>query len=114
MTGFFIFIHSLCAILLATVILMQSGRGGGLTDTFASAESMFGAKTNEFMVRATVILAAVFLATSVLLAHLSSKKERSLIPERAAARLPEKRLPVQLPAAAKSNSPAVSVPTNKM
>ena len=80
MTGLFIFVHTVAAVLLIAVILMQSGRGGGLTEGFASAESMFGAKTNEFMVRATTILTCVFLITSVTLARLSSKKEQSLIP----------------------------------
>lgn len=79
MTAFFIAIHALCAIFLITVILMQSGRGGGLTEGFASAESLFGAKTNEVMIRATIILAGVFLVTSLSLAYLSAKKDVSLI-----------------------------------
>ena len=61
---------------------MQAGRGGGLTEQFASAESMFGAKTNEFMVKTTTVLAALFLITSVSLAYLSARKEQSLIPEK--------------------------------
>ncbi|MFA5261467.1 MAG: preprotein translocase subunit SecG [Candidatus Omnitrophota bacterium] len=74
-----IVIHVLTAVLLITVILMQSGRGGGLTESFASAESMFGARTNEFMVRATAILAAIFLVTNLSLAYVNAKKERSLM-----------------------------------
>jgi len=74
-----IVIHVLTAVLLITVILMQSGRGGGLTESFASAESMFGARTNEFMVRATTILAVIFLVTNLSLAYMNSKKERSLM-----------------------------------
>jgi len=79
MTGLLIFVHSVCCILLIMVILMQSGRGGGLTESFASAESMFGAKTNEVMVRATVILATIFLATSLVLTHVSARRDRSLL-----------------------------------
>jgi len=82
MTGFFVFIHCATCALLVLLILMQSGRGGGLTDSFASAESMFGAKTNEFMVRLTVTFALVFLVTSLSLAYLSAKKETSLIPDK--------------------------------
>ncbi|HQP12009.1 MAG: preprotein translocase subunit SecG [Candidatus Omnitrophica bacterium] len=74
-----IVIHVLTAVLLITVILMQSGRGGGLTESFASAESMFGARTNEFMVRVTTILAVIFLVTNLSLAYVNSKKERSLM-----------------------------------
>ena len=79
MIGFVMFIHAIVTILLIIVILMQAGRGGGLTEGFASAESMFGAKTNEFMVRATTILGAVFLVTSLGLAILSSQKGKSLM-----------------------------------
>jgi preprotein translocase subunit SecG len=81
MTVLIMSLHVLCALLLITVILMQSGRGGGLTEAFASAESVFGTKTNIFMVRATMTLACVFLVTSLVLAHLSARKKSSLIPE---------------------------------
>lgn len=111
MIGLFIFIHSVCAILLIVVILMQSGRGGGLTETFASAESMFGAKTNEVMVKATVILAVIFLVSSLALAHLSSKREKSLLT--AVGQVPTKSLlPVTQPA--QTDSPKVNIPTNKL
>ena len=76
---FLIVIHVLTAVLLITVILMQSGRGGGLTESFSSAESMFGAKTNELMVRATAVLAGLFLVTNLSLAYINAKKERSLM-----------------------------------
>ncbi len=79
MLGFLIFIHILVCILLATVVLMQAGRGGGLTEQFASAESMFGAKTNVFMVKLTGIFATLFLLSSLTLAFLSAKKDRSLM-----------------------------------
>ena len=76
---FVVILHALICILLVTVILMQSGRGGGLTESFAAAESMFGAKTNEFMVKATTVLAALFLVTSLSLAYMSSRKDQSLM-----------------------------------
>ena len=63
MTGFIIFIHTIICIFLVVIILMQSGRGGGLTENFAAAESMFGAKTNVFLIRGTTILASLFLVT---------------------------------------------------
>lgn len=81
MMGFLMFLHILIAIFLVTIILMQSGRGGGLTEGFASAESMFGASTNEFLIRGTTILATCFLLTSLALAFLSARKEKSIIPE---------------------------------
>lgn len=79
MTGLFIFIHVIACALLILVILMQQGRGGGLTENFASVESIFGAKTNETLVRGTAILATVFLVTCLTLAFLSSKRSRSLM-----------------------------------
>ena len=36
MTGFFIFLHAVISIMLLVIILMQSGRGGALTESFAS------------------------------------------------------------------------------
>ncbi len=81
MTAALMFIHTVAAVLLIVVILMQSGRGGGLTEGFAPAESLFGAKTNQFMVRATTIVAVVFLVTCLSLAYLNSRQTASLIPE---------------------------------
>lgn len=79
MTGLVMFLHAAVAILMIVVILMQSGRGGGLTEGFASAESIFGAKTNEFMIKATTVLATVFLITCLGLAVLSAQKSKSLM-----------------------------------
>ena len=79
MTGFFMFLHAFISILLVVIILMQSGRGGGLTESFASAESMFGAQTNEFMIKATTVIATLFLLTSLGLAILSAQKGKSLM-----------------------------------
>lgn len=79
LTGFAMFLHALICVILIAVILMQSGRGGGLTESFSSAESMFGAQTNEFMIKATTIAAAIFLVTCLSLAVLSSRKTVSLM-----------------------------------
>jgi len=76
--GFVIFLHVFVCIFLSLVILMQSGRGGGLTEQFASAESLFGAKTNIFMVKATSVMATVFFITCIALAILSTRQQQSL------------------------------------
>lgn len=89
MIGFFIVVHALMCFILIAIILAQSGRGGGLTDGFAAAESVFGAKTNEFMVKATAIAGIVFLVTSLSLAHLSSRAERSLMDGQTVDGIPE-------------------------
>ena len=77
--GFILFIHVTVCVLLVISILMQAGRGGGLAESFASAESMFGTQTNAFMVRVSTVLALIFLVTSLVLAFNASKKERSLM-----------------------------------
>jgi len=77
--GFVLFIHVVACILLVLAVLMQAGRGGGLTETFQSAESMFGTQTNVFMVRVTTVLAVIFLSTSLFLAYSSSKGQKSLM-----------------------------------
>src|SRR5208283_3762554 len=77
--GFILVIHVIVCVLLVIAILMQAGRGGGLTETFQSAESMFGTQTNVFMVRFTTILAVIFLSTSLILAFNSSRGDKSLM-----------------------------------
>lgn len=83
MTGLIIFIHAVICVLLIAIILMQPGKSGGLTDSMASAESIFGAKTNVFIIKTTAIFAAIFLVTCLGLAILSSRKGKSLMAERA-------------------------------
>ena len=80
--GFILFVHILVCVLLVISILMQAGRGGGLAESFASAESMFGTQTNAFMVRVSTVLAVVFITTSLALAFYSSKKNNSLMADK--------------------------------
>ncbi len=77
--NFVLVIHLLACVFLVITILMQAGRGGGLAESFSSAESMFGTQTNTFLVRTSSILAAIFLITSLVLAVGGSKGEKSLM-----------------------------------
>ena len=104
MIGFVIFVHTVVCIFLMIAILMQSGRGGGLTEKFASAESMFGAKTNVVMVRITAGFATVFLVTCLTLAYVSARKEQSLIPNTVTQ-------PAPAPASTATPSPLPAAPT---
>ncbi|HOD12746.1 MAG TPA: preprotein translocase subunit SecG [Candidatus Omnitrophota bacterium] len=79
MYTFVLIVHVLACLLLMAVVLMQSGRGGGLTEAFAAAESVFGPKTNVLLVRATTIIGIVFLVTSLSLAYLSAQRDKSLL-----------------------------------
>ena len=74
-------IHVIITILLIVIILMQAGKGGGLTETFSGVESLFGTKTNVVLVKATTVLAVLFLITCLSLAYMSKMKGRSLIQE---------------------------------
>lgn len=77
--GAILTLHVIVCMLLSLIILMQAGRGGGLTENFSAAESMFGAKTNIVLVKATTILASIFIVTCLSLAFFSSQKNKSLI-----------------------------------
>ncbi len=79
MYNIILIIHVLVAILLLGVILMQRGRGGGLVESLAGAESLFGTKTSSFLVRTTTILAILFFVTSTSLAFLSKQKSKSVL-----------------------------------
>lgn len=79
LTGFIVFCHAVVCIFLISIILLQSGRGGGLTESFASAGDMFGAQTNTFLVKGTSILATLFLVTCLGLAFISARKSDSLM-----------------------------------
>lgn len=79
MIGFVITIHVIACLLLIIIILIQSGRGGGLVESFSGVESMFGPKTNSFLTRATTILSILFFITCLSLALLSAKQSRSLM-----------------------------------
>src|SRR4030042_5411419 len=61
----------LVSVVLVLVVLMQKGRGGGLSGAFAGgmASSLLGSKTGDFLTWVTIILVAVFLTFAVLLAR---------------------------------------------
>ena len=79
--GLVIFIHVTACLVLIAVILLQAGRGGGLSETFGidSQQTIFGTKANVFLQRATVAAACLFLIMSLLLGVLTSRRGKSLI-----------------------------------
>lgn len=94
MFSFVTVLHILVCLLLGLIILMQSGRGGGLTETFSGAESMLGPQTNVFLVKTTTVFSVLFLVTCLSLAAMSSRREESLMSRRIAA---PSAAPVDLP-----------------
>jgi len=77
----FITIHVIASLLLITSILLQAGRGGGLSEMFggSSTQTIFGTSATDFLKKATTVSAIVFLSTSLILAVLSSKRSKSLM-----------------------------------
>ena len=79
MMGFIIAIHVVACALLIILVLIQRGRGGGLVESFAGVESMFGTKTSSFLTRTTTICATVFFFTCLTLAISSVRQSKSLL-----------------------------------
>lgn len=74
-------VHIFVCLVLIAVILLQAGRGGGVSDVFggAQAQSILGTQTNTFMTRATEVCAVVFVITSLSLGFMSTQKGKSLV-----------------------------------
>jgi len=68
----------LVCVALIAVILVQRGRGGGLIESLAGADSLFGTKTSSFLVKTTITLATLFFVLSLALAYLSKQRGQSI------------------------------------
>jgi preprotein translocase subunit SecG len=56
---------------LILVVLMQKGRGGGLSGAFSGgmASGLLGSKTGDFLTWVTIVLVSIFLVLAVLMAR---------------------------------------------
>ena len=63
---FFVF----CALALILIILVQKGKGGGLSGAFGGgmASGILGSKTGDFLTWVTIVLVGVFLTLAVVMA----------------------------------------------
>ena len=78
--GLVLVVHVFVSLVLIAVILLQAGRGGGLSDSFGgTAQSVFGTRGAVYLTRMTTVCAIVFMSTSLLLAILSVQRGRSLM-----------------------------------
>lgn len=79
--GLVIAIHVIASLILIFVILLQAGRGGGLSESFggSSTQTIFGTKTSVFLTRATTVSAIVYIITCLTLAVMTSNRGRSLV-----------------------------------
>lgn len=86
---FFILVHIVTCVGLIVAILLQSGKGGGLSSAFGvgaggGLETMFGGRrAATLLVKITTVLAVVFVITSFSLAIMANKvtvkKQKSAI-----------------------------------
>ena len=74
-------IHIIVCLVLIVVILLQAGRGQGLTGSSfggGNVQSLFGTKASSFLTKATSVCAILFLFTCIGLNVLEIQKSRSL------------------------------------
>ena len=60
----------ICCVALILIILIQKGRGGGLSGAFggAMASGILGSKTGDFLTWVTIALVAIYLSVAVVMA----------------------------------------------
>jgi len=79
--GFVIGIHVIVSLILIAVILLQAGRGGGLSESFGGSQTqtILGTKTSVFLKRATAVSAVLYILVCLLLGVMTSHRGRSLV-----------------------------------
>jgi preprotein translocase subunit SecG len=97
MYGLLLGFHIVVCLALIGVVLLQSGKGGGLAGGAfgGTAQTVFGGRgATDFLSRATMVLGGLFFVTSLVLALMSSgtRAGRSLLQEEA------RRVPATAPA----------------
>ncbi len=100
-------IHVVVCLVLIAVVLLQAGRGGGVSDMVGGGQpqSIFGTQTNTFMVRATEVCAVIFIVTSLSLGIMSTHRGKSLMEGR---RLKMPPVTTTIPAAKEAAKPVVA------
>ena len=99
--GLVIAIHVIVSLVLIAVILLQAGRGGGLSETFggSSTQTILGTKTSVFLKRATATSAVIYILTCLSLAVMTSHRGRSLVSQAPAIPMTQGHVPGPQPAA---------------
>jgi len=88
MLPFLIVLHVLICLLLVISVLLQAGKGGGLSGSFGAggSQALFGGRgAATFLNKATVVLGALFFVSSLALAMTSTQvsARRSLVQQAA-------------------------------
>ena len=82
MFAFLITLHVIACVVLIMVILLQAGKGGGISETFGGGgglQQMLGTKASSFLTKATAGCAILFLATSMTLALVNTQRTGSVV-----------------------------------
>ncbi len=82
MSLFLTIVHVIVCFVLILVILLQAGRGQGLSGpAFASGnvQSLFGTGAGDFLTKATSVSAICFLFTSIGLGYIETHRSKSLL-----------------------------------
>lgn len=109
MYGIILTIHVIICILVILVVLVQAGRSGGFSGLMGGGggDALFSASSQQSGLRkATVALAAMFMATSFFLTVLSSRRSgRSVFSD-----IPAGSLPVGVPSSGAENASPGQMP----
>lgn len=76
-------VHVFVCVFLILVILLQAGRGGGMSEMFGGAMSqnqkLFGTETNSLLTKVTSYCAIIFIITCISLDIATANRGRSLL-----------------------------------
>jgi preprotein translocase subunit SecG len=108
----------LCALAMILIILIQKGRGGGLSSAFGGgmAGGLLGSKTGDFLTWVTIIMVGVFLFLAVIMAKyyrpiISGEYDVSPIPATRTEQPVKQRPPQKAPPGTSALPPARPEPT---
>jgi len=79
--GIVMTIHIIVSLVLISVILLQAGRGGGLSESFggSSTQTILGTKSSLFLKRVTAVAAVLYIVVCLLLGVMTGHRGRSLV-----------------------------------
>ena len=110
MYGVILSVHVVVCVLVVLIVLIQAGRSGGFSGLMGGGggDALFSTSSQQSGLRkATVALAALFMATSFFLTILSGRRNgRSVFQTMPAASLPQRALPPVSPAAGAAGVPS--------
>lgn len=97
MYSLLIVIHLICCLGLITIVLLQAGKGGGLSGAFGASavETSLGAGASDVLKKGTTVLAVAFMLTSLGLAFMTAQRSASVVKDKITASTPAPRVPVR-------------------